>query len=83
LKSGYKAKQVINIVSVFIKDIQNIYGNSRIREGSVGIATGCGLDGQGLIRGMGKVFLLSTVLRPALGSIQPPIQWVPWAIPPG
>jgi hypothetical protein len=30
-----------------------------------------------------KNFLFSTSSRPALGSTQPPIQWVPWALFPG
>jgi hypothetical protein len=40
----------------------------------VGIATACRLDGRG------KIFLLSTVSRPALGPTQPPIQSVPGAL---
>jgi hypothetical protein len=30
-----------------------------------------------------KIFLFSTASRPALGSTQPPIQWVQWAFSPG
>jgi hypothetical protein len=48
-----------------------------IRDSSVGIATGYLLDCRGSIPGRGKIFLLSTVSRPALGPTQPPIQWVP------
>jgi hypothetical protein len=29
------------------------------------------------------IFLLTTVSRPALGSVQPPIQWVPGILSPG
>jgi hypothetical protein len=43
---------------------------------TVGIATGYGLDGRGSIPSRGKIFLFSTASRPALGPIQPPIQWV-------
>jgi hypothetical protein len=37
-----------------------------------GIATGYGLDDDEV-----KNFLFSTSSRPALGHIQPPIQWIP------
>jgi hypothetical protein len=30
-----------------------------------------------------KMFLFSTALRPALGSTQPSIHWLPWAVSPG
>jgi hypothetical protein len=44
----------------------------------VGIATGYALDdgGWSMSPGRGKNFLLSTSSRPALGPIQPPIEWV-------
>jgi hypothetical protein len=48
-----------------------------IRDSSVGLATGYGLDGQESISGRAKIFLFSTASRPALGPTQPPIQWVP------
>jgi hypothetical protein len=46
-------------------------------DSSVGIAKGYGLDGRG------SIFLYSTASRRALGSTQPPIQWVPGALSPG
>jgi hypothetical protein len=52
----------------------------------VGIATGYRLDDRGSrssSRGGVKNFLFSTLPRPALGSTQPPIQWVPDALSPG
>jgi len=41
---------------------------------SVGIATDYGLDGPGSNAGEDEIFRPS---RPALGPIQPPVQWVP------
>jgi hypothetical protein len=45
------------------------------RDSSVGIATRYGLDGPGIDSRWGRDF--SHMSRPALGPIQPPIQWVP------
>jgi hypothetical protein len=42
---------------------------------SVGIATGYGLDGPGIESRWGEIF--RTLSRPALGSTQPPVHWVP------
>ena len=42
---------------------------------SVGIATGYGLDGPGIESRWGRDF--PHLSRPALGSTQPPVQWVP------
>jgi hypothetical protein len=42
---------------------------------SVGIATGYGLDGPGIESRWGRDF--PHLSRPALGPIQPPVQWVP------
>jgi hypothetical protein len=57
----------------------------RSRDSSVGIATGYGLD-DWAVRvknpGKDKNFIFSTSSRPALGSTQPPIQWVPGALSP-
>jgi hypothetical protein len=57
-----------------------------IRGSVVGIATGYGLDDRGVgVPSSGKVknFLFSKLSRPALGSTQPPIQWVPGTLSPG
>jgi hypothetical protein len=45
------------------------------------IALGYGLDDRGFKsrKGLG-IFLFTTASRPALGSTQPPIQWVPGAL---
>jgi hypothetical protein len=50
----------------------------------VAIATSYGLDDRGRSSSTGTVknFLFSTSSRPALGSTQPPIQWVPGALSP-
>jgi hypothetical protein len=51
------------------------------RDSSVGIATGYGLDDRGgggsSSPGRVKNFHFSISSRPALGSTQPPIKWVP------
>jgi hypothetical protein len=52
----------------------------------VGIATGYGLDDQGVGVGVqvgSRIFPFSKSPRPALESTQPPIQWVPGALSSG
>jgi hypothetical protein len=43
---------------------------------SVGIATGCGMDGPGIESLWGRDF--PYLSRPALGPTQPPLQWAPF-----
>jgi hypothetical protein len=57
-----------------------VYGS---RDSSVSIATGYGLDDEGggtSSPGRVKIFHFSISSRPALGSTQPPIKWVPRAL---
>ena len=60
-------------------DMADIFGvryKSSNGPGSVvGIPTGYGLDGPGIESRWGRNF--SHLSRPALGPIQPPVQWVP------
>jgi hypothetical protein len=56
----------------------------RIRDSVVGIASGYGLDDRGVgVRVPVESRIFFTSSRPALGSTQPPIQWVPGALSPG
>jgi hypothetical protein len=56
----------------------------RSRDSVVGIATGYWLDDRGVgVRVPVGSRIFSTSSRPALGSTQPPVQWVPGALSPG
>jgi hypothetical protein len=52
-----------------------VYCDFRGPGSSVGIATGYGLDGPGMGSRWGRDF--PHLSRPALGLIEPPVQWVP------
>jgi hypothetical protein len=55
-----------------------------VSDSSVGIATSYGLDDRGAgVRVLVGSRIFSTSSTPALGSTQPPIQWVPRVISPG
>jgi hypothetical protein len=46
--------------------------------------SGYGLDDRDSILGRGeRIFALTSVSRPALGTTQPPVQWVPGVLSPG
>jgi hypothetical protein len=51
------------------------------QDSPLGIETGHKLDGPHSVPGKAKIFLFSIVSKPALGPTNPPIQWVPGAIP--
>jgi hypothetical protein len=56
----------------------------RSRDSSVGIVTDYGLDDRGSIHSRDRrFFFLVSASRPALGSTQPPVQWVPESLSPG
>jgi hypothetical protein len=60
--------------------------NSSSRVNSDSIVSDYGLDNRaaGVRSPEGtKIFPLASVSRPALGSTQPPVQWVPWVLSPG
>jgi hypothetical protein len=62
----------------------NIYVFTWISSGS--IVSDHGLDDRAIgVRSLAgqKIFPLTSVSRPALGSTQPPVQWVPGVLPPG
>jgi hypothetical protein len=69
LKEGKVGEIIIIIIIIII---------IRSRDSVVGIATGYGLDDRGVgVRVPVGSRIFSTSSRPALGSTQPPIQWVP------
>jgi hypothetical protein len=72
-----------SILIYFRKFISRYWMWGRSRGSSVSIVTDYGLDDRGSIpdRGRGFFFLVSAS-RPALGSTQPPIQWVPGVLSP-
>jgi hypothetical protein len=63
-------------ISVCFFKTGNMICATNSRESSVGIAAGYGLDGLGSFPNRGKILLYSVISIPALGSTQPPIQWV-------
>jgi hypothetical protein len=62
----------VNQDYMFTRDVTSLCID---RDSSVGIATGYGLDGPGIRSRWGRDF--PHLSRPALGYIQPPLQWVP------
>jgi hypothetical protein len=67
-------------IAIELKNISTP-NNSGSRHSSVGIATRCGLDSPGSNPSGGRGFPHPS--RPALGPVQPPIQWVPTLFPGG
>jgi hypothetical protein len=63
-------------------EITEEWGELYSRDSSVGIATGCGLDGRGSIAGRGKIFLFSSPDR-LWGPTRHSTQWVPRIKRPG
>ena len=61
----------LNLVLIYLY----FFGYCVVRDGSVGIATGYGLDGPGIETRWGRNF--STLSGSALRPTQPPVQWVP------
>ena len=60
---------ILTAFFIFRRNLLRKYGSS------VGIATGYGLDGPGIESRWGRDF--PHLSRPALGTTQPPVQWVP------
>jgi hypothetical protein len=76
-------KKLNHVLIKFLTALTYILHFSESWNGSVVIATGYELNGQGLTPSKGKIFLSSTVFRLDLGPTQPPIQWVLGALSPG
>jgi hypothetical protein len=76
-------------ILVFIMHLYRMFRTCKykrlgILDSVVGIATGYGLDDQGVgvrVPIWSRIFSKSS--RPALGPTQPPIQWIPGALSPG
>jgi hypothetical protein len=62
---------------------ENIRYNLKNRNSSGGIVSDYGLDDRDSIPDRGKGFFLALASKPALGSTQSPIQWVPRVLSPG
>jgi hypothetical protein len=77
--SKYKSKWIQHVTRMQ-RNISKLLQKLRKRDSSVGIATGCGLDGRGSSPDRVKIFLFLTMSIQALRPTQPPIQWVPGAI---
>jgi hypothetical protein len=75
-----KHSHTITQGSIIVNNKDNITGNW---DGSVSVATGYRLNGQGSIPGRGKIFILCIASTVAVEHTQPPIQWVFGAISPG
>ena len=76
--TGYVMHQQFNIQQFYVLPtlyLCILYLSERGRHSSVGIATRYGLDGPRIEYQWGRDFPHPS--RPALGSTQPPVQWVP------
>jgi len=69
-RKKYRAKDGFPLQRLIYSDSARFCGPGSV----VGIATGYGLDGPGIESRLGRDFLHMS--RPALGSTQPPVQWV-------
>jgi hypothetical protein len=68
------AQMVCRIYWCGLTEILPVTGCWGVQDSSVGIATGYRLDGPGIESRLGQDF--SHMSRLALGSTQPPVQWV-------
>jgi hypothetical protein len=73
--------EVVHLM-IYIFNVRNLCGEPFLRrsgDSAVGLMAFYGLDGRGdrsSSLGRGKIFLISTSSRPALGPTEPPIHWV-------